>query len=310
MEFLKLTTAQAISKAVERAFLEPIKCIQMSSDFKSFCENVSVTVNTIVAERISSHDIYSHECSDFLFTTFTQYKNYGGVMNQTLSAIKSLSDELTSVKQELSGELTSVKQELSGEITSVKQELSGEITSVKQSMSELPDQIYDRIHSSNSDKIEIIRKISQPVVICDSHLTTHFLVNGDKIFGLTVAHADCKQAPYPKWLVPCPGLDIAIMVDCPTESVSVMNITGRVVSAKMGDSASLFGFIESGSQERASIGNLVGVYGVERKGEHFSSLVVEHPDSWIYQGDIFAGMSGSCVLNGNGTSSCILFLLL
>ena len=140
-------------------------------------------------------------------------------------------------------------------------------------------------------------------------MTSHFLVHEDKIFGLTVAHADCQEEPYPEWLVPCPGLDVAIMVGCPPASVSVMNITGRVVSARMGDSASLFGFIEGGLQERASIGNLVGVYGIKQTGKHFSSRVIEHSDSWVYQGDIFAGMSGSCVLNGNGKSSCILLLL-
>jgi hypothetical protein len=143
-----------------------------------------------------------------------------------------------------------------------KEEITKEITTLNQSLSELPDQIYDRIHSSTSDKIDIIRRISHPMAICSNYLTTHFLVNDDKIFGLTVAHADCKQAPHPKWLVPCAGLDIAIVIGCPPkEASSVMNITGRVVPAKMGDSASLFGFIKDGEQERASIGNLVGVYG-------------------------------------------------
>jgi hypothetical protein len=83
---------------------------------------------------------------------------------------------------------------------------------------------------------------------------------------------------------------------------SVMNISGRVVPAKMGDtSASLVGFIKDGEQERASIGNLVGVNGTKQEGRHFSSLVFEHPDSWIYQGDIFAGMSGKsfCILKNS-----------
>ncbi len=47
-------------------------------------------------------------------------------------------------------------------------------------LSTMLDQIYDRIHSSRIDKID-----------------------DDKIFGRTVAHADCKQTPHPKWLVPC-----------------------------------------------------------------------------------------------------------
>ncbi len=70
----------------------------------------------------------------------------------------------------------------------------------------------------------------------------------------------------------------------------------------MGDtSASLVGFIKDGEQERASIGNLVGVNGTKQEGRHFSSLVFEHPDSWIYQGDIFAGMSGKsfCILKNS-----------
>ena len=116
-------------------------------------------------------------------------------------------------------------------------------------LSTMLDQIYDRIHSSTSDKIDIIRRISHPMAICSNYLTTHFLVNDDKIFGLTVAHADCKQAPHPKWLVPC------VFGSPPKEASSVMNISGRVVPAKMGDS--------SASQE----------------GQHFSSLVFEHPDS-------------------------------
>ena len=137
-------------------------------------------------------------------------------------------------------------------------------------LSTMLDQIYDRIHSSTSDKID-----------------------DDKIFGLTVAHADCKQAPHPKWLVPC------VFGSPPKEASSVMNISGRVVPAKMGDSsASLVGFIKDGEQERASIGNLVGVNGTKQEGQHFSSLVFEHPDSWIYQGDIFARMLGKsfCIL--------------
>ena len=167
--------------------------------------------------------------------------------------------------------------------------------------------IYDRIHSSASEKLDIIKRISLSMEICDNYVTTHFLVSDEKIFGLTVTHFDCEQAPHPEWLVPCPGLDIAILTGCPPDVVSsVMNITGRVVPAKMGDSASLLGFVY-GNQERASIGNLVGVYGIEQKGQHFSSHVF---DSWIYQGDIFAGMSGSCVLNGMGNSCCILFFFI
>ena len=148
----KFSTAKSLSKAIERTFLVTAECIENSPNFDSFCGNVSETINTVVAERMPSNERYSYECSDFLFTSFEQFKS--------------------------------------------KEEITKE-------MSKLPDQIYDRIHSSTSDKIDIIRRISHPMAICSNYLTTHFLVNDDKIFGLTVAHADCKQAPHPKWLVPC-----------------------------------------------------------------------------------------------------------
>ena len=206
----EFSTAKSLSKAIERSFLETGECIKNSPSFDSFCGNVSETINTVVAERMPYNERYSYDCSDFLFTSFVQFKS--------------------------------------------KEEITKEITTLNQSLSKLPDQIYDRIHSSTSDKIDIIRRISHPMAICSNYLTTHFLVNDDKIFGLTVAHADCKQAPHPKWLVPC------VFGSPPKEASSVMKITGGVVPAKMGDnSASLFGFIEDGEQERASIGNLVGV---------------------------------------------------
>ena len=82
-----------------------------------------------------------------------------------------------------------------------------------------------------------------------------------------------------------PGVDVSIMVGCPMDGLAVMR---RVSRSEIADSA----------VGRASTGILAGFFGFNLTGRQFSSDTYEHSDAWVYQSDIFPGMSGSCVLNG------------
>jgi len=155
-------------------------------------------------------------------------------------------------------------------------------------------------HDFNRNKMKGLKQISGYSSICDSFITTHYVVYNKKMFGISVAHTPCFVGDsIPEFVLPVPNLDVSIWSGVPPPSVSLLNITDRIVSAEIGDTATAFGLTMNG-WPRAWQGMLVGMLNVEEQGRHFTNHAHHHKEELLFQGAQSGGMSGGAVLNGNG----------
>jgi hypothetical protein len=93
----------------------------------------------------------------------------------------------------------------------------------------------------------------------------------------------------PEFVIPCVGLDVSLWNQCPPSTISLLNITDSVVTAKLGDFATVFGF--TNNQARIWKGHIAGHDGESKPGWHFSPEVPQHEDELIFQGSQDLGMS-------------------
>jgi len=159
--------------------------------------------------------------------------------------------------------------------------------------------IHLHLHDQQAVKTQVLREASRTVTICESEVTAHFVLLEPFIFGISVAHFPCYIGDsIPDYISPCANLDVSIWSGCPPEDVSLLNITGRVAKAEIGNSALALGL--TGGVPRIWEGIITGHVGKNTSGRHFTGRAYAHAEELICQGSQRAGMSGGPVLNGNG----------
>jgi hypothetical protein len=120
------------------------------------------------------------------------------------------------------------------------------------------------------------------------------------MFGISVAHTPCFVGDtIPEFVIPVPNLDVSIWIGVPPPSVSLLNITDHIVSAVIGDTATVFGMTMNG-WSRAWQGILVGMLNKEEQGRHFTNHAYHHKEEFLFQGTQSGDISGGAVLNDNG----------
>jgi hypothetical protein len=162
-----------------------------------------------------------------------------------------------------------------------------------------------RMHSDNHDKVRTLAKSSTSSEVCDQYVTAHYVYFLGKMFGISVAHTPCyyPSSP-PSFLHACPDVDVSIWAGCPPTNVSLLNISNTIVEAKLGDSATAFGF--SGGEYRTWHGYISKRIGRMEPGKHFSPNPPSHESEFLFSAaaqDL--GMSGGGVINGKGKLSFV-----
>mmetsp|Transcript_10257 Transcript_10257/g.14112 ORF Transcript_10257/g.14112 Transcript_10257/m.14112 type:complete len:307 (+) Transcript_10257:16-936(+) len=206
---------------------------------------------------------------------------------ELISAIASLSSQVLELKSSLS----SMERQLSATNLS----LSEQVTQLR---NEMIDQFF-KLHDENHVKVEVLKSCSISAEICDSKITAHYVLYEKYMFGVSIAHTPCFVGDViPESLLPCDGIDVTLWKGRPPPSVSLLNITGRIAKANVGDSALAFGF--SNDVARSWQGAILGKLGYNTSGRHFTTTAYEHHEELLFSGAQDAGMSGAGVLNGRG----------
>eukprot|EP00597_Dinobryon_sp_UTEXLB2267_P001521 CAMPEP_0170071998 /NCGR_PEP_ID=MMETSP0019_2-20121128/9745_1 /TAXON_ID=98059 /ORGANISM="Dinobryon sp., Strain UTEXLB2267" /LENGTH=217 /DNA_ID=CAMNT_0010280747 /DNA_START=348 /DNA_END=1001 /DNA_ORIENTATION=+ len=160
------------------------------------------------------------------------------------------------------------------------------------------DQFF-KLHDENHVKVAALKRCSIHTNICNSKITAHYVLYEKYMFGVSVAHMPCFVGDViPEFLLPCHGIDVTLWKGRPPPSVSLLNITGRIAKANVGDSALAFGF--SNDVARSWQGAILGKLGYNTSGRHFTTTAYEHHEELLFSGFQDRGMSGAGVLNGRG----------
>ena len=126
--------------------------------------------------------------------------------------------------------------------------MKSDMISMKSTLESVPRNVYTFFHNFNRGKVDVLSQSMSAMMICDNKITVHYALLNDRVFGLTVAHTPCtwKQAP-PHELIAFPDLDVSLMKTCPPTGVGILNITGSVTNAHVGDQVVSCGFLASGA---------------------------------------------------------------
>ena len=155
-------------------------------------------------------------------------------------------------------------------------------------------------HDFNRNEMKGLKQICGYSSICNNFITTHYVVYKQKMFGISVAHTPCFVGDtIPEFVIPVPNLDVSIWIGVPPPNVSLLNITDHIVSAKIGDTATVFG-LTMNRWSRAWQGILVGMLNKEEQGRHFTNHAYHHKEEFLFQGTQSGDISGGAVLNDNG----------
>jgi hypothetical protein len=136
-------------------------------------------------------------------------------------------------------------------------------------------------------------------------VTAHFVIYRDKVFGISVAHTPCYiDDIVPAFINACPKLDVSIWSGFPPDNIHLLNITGSVAVAKIGDVATAFGFADDERRAwKGYISKFKGNQSFEDNIEcrHFTPFACSHPKELLFAGSSQTyGMSGGGVMNGKG----------
>lgn len=114
--------------------------------------------------------------------------------------------------------------------------------------------------------------------------------------GISVAHYPCYTLHdiIPSYVHACPNLDVAIWSGYPPVNMNLLNISGSIVDAKMGDAATAFGY--SKKYSRAWHGTIVGQLGYNTSGKDFTPSAYENEKELLFQEAQQQGMSGAVEL--------------
>lgn len=162
---------------------------------------------------------------------------------------------------------------------------------------------FANLHDHDRNVVKALRKVSRNPIVCQSRVTVHYVVYQQKIFGISVAHSPCDNSSVlmkkPSYMHACRRLDVSIWSGCPPKGVALLNISGGVAEAVMGDKATAFGY--ASTHARSWTAWIVGSYGKSfPEGVHFTNSPPEHMDELLYSGQQQLGMSGGGVVNGHG----------
>jgi peptidoglycan hydrolase CwlO-like protein len=180
--------------------------------------------------------------------------------------------------------------------------LSSRVDSMESAMEQLPRQVHTFLHDLNRHKVDVLYESMLSMSICESEITVHYVLWNDKVFGLTVAHTPCfwRDKP-PHELIPCKNLDVSIIRGCPPVGSGLLNLTGSITVAKLGDDVMSCGFAAVG-EKRCWFGTVAGEWGTTVNSVHFTSRAFEHKEYILIAGaSQDRQMSGSAVLNGYGS---------
>ena len=156
------------------------------------------------------------------------------------------------------------------------------------------DMRFEQLRDENRDKITSLQKASRSSEICNSAITSHFVLYKSYVFAISVAHTPCYMDDIlPEWFHVCPQLDVSIWSGCPPANVALLNITSSVVDAEMGDAATAFGF--SFGSPRTWYGTIVGLLGKNSTGKHHTPNAFENDQELLFQGAQQQGLSGASV---------------
>ncbi len=143
---------------------------------------------------------------------------------------------------------------IKSKVTSMKSDM----ISTNSTLESVPRNVYIFFHNFNGGKVDVLSQSMSAMMICDNKITVPYVLLNDRVFGLTVAHTPCtwKQAP-PHELIACPNLDVSLMKTCPPARAGILNITGSVTFAPVGDQVMSCGFLASGAT-RCWFGTVAG----------------------------------------------------
>jgi hypothetical protein len=209
--------------------------------------------------------------------------------------LKNLEQKITNQEKKFDG--------LEDKINDLNIKIDKSIADIEKTFTQLiqdqTQQLRQTLHDDNSIKIEQLSKCSSSSILCNQSITVHYVILDGYIFGISVAHTPCyHDTVIPIYVHACDNLDVSVWDGCPPKDVSLLDITGRIVEAKLGDSAIAFGF--SSGLPRAWYGSIVGELGKNYSGVHFTNHAFENSKELLFQGTQNQGQSGGAVVNGNG----------
>ena len=122
------------------------------------------------------------------------------------------------------------------------------------------------------------------------------------MFGISVAHTPCYYFDtIPSFINLCEGLDVGLWNGCPPVTASLLNISSRIAEARLGDTATIFGF--ASGAPRTWKGSIISLLGKTTVGTHLTPNPSEHAQELLFSGAQDRGMSGGAAINGVGMAS-------
>ena len=211
-------------------------------------------------------------------------------------------DNLTSRMDNLTSKVDTLTSRMDNLTSSVDTRFSG----LNSALELVPRQVHTFLHDLNRHKVEVMHQSMRSMKVCENKITVHYVLWNDKVFGLTVAHTPCfwKDKPPPEFIA-CQEMDVSLIKSCPPAHSGLLNLTGSVTVAQLGDEVMSCGFASVGVK-RCWFGTVAGKWGNTAKSVHFTSKAFEHKEYILIAGaSQDQQMSGSAVLNGYGESVLI-----
>jgi cell division protein FtsL len=249
-------------------------------------------------------------------------------LTELKDSIKDLKTEFVYVKHEISDikheisdmkhEISDMKHEISdikNEISDMKHEIKHEISDMKQEISNVKQYVLrlgDSSHFHNRHTSKIIAAISYPRHVLNTeneqYSTAHNVFYNGIYATVTTAHSDTSTSSCS--IVPselnesCENLDVSVAISCPkTDGLSkpALNISSPAVLIN-GDAVIMTGykFYHPKFLTRTSVGHLMGEYGKDFHGVHWSTSIYANSNEYYIEGKLLTQMSGSAVANSCG----------
>jgi outer membrane murein-binding lipoprotein Lpp len=226
-------------------------------------------------------------------------------INELLAKIDNLTSKVDTLTSRMHN-LTSSVDTLTSRMDNLTSSVDTRFSNFQTELELVPRQVHTFLHDLNRHKVEVMHQSMRSMKICENKITVHYVLWNDKVFGLTVAHTPCfwKDKPPPE-IIPCEDMDVSLIKSCPPAHSGLLNLSGSVTVAQLGDEVMSCGFASVGAK-RCWFGTVAGKWGNTVKSVHFTSKAFEHEEYILIAGaSQDKQMSGSAVLNGYGESVLI-----
>ncbi len=210
-----------------------------------------------------------------------------------------MTDRMDLMNNKINDRMDLMNDKINAKIDLMNDQFNDRMDMLAKQIVESEQRVRKAIHDYNTDTVSALASATTPSVVCRSMLTAHFVVYDDLLFGISVAHTPCYYSDeIPNYIEACPELDVSLWTGCPPQGTALLNITGSIVTAKLGDVATVFGFAKS--QPRTWKGSIVGHVTTNVSGRHFTHDAFEREGELLFQEVQDLGMSGGGAVNGKG----------